>query len=88
MPPINPNSKKKPRSHEDSVNTVCSVCVRKQKCVRSVSEQLEKLIQKHVYSAYSTNKSHLPKVICAGCRKTLTSIEKVRKMKRFFTKYC
>ena len=74
MPPF---AKHKPRTHDDSLNLVCAACWRKNKSVRTVSESLADLLRKYVFKDYSMKNSIHPKVICDGCRYTITKLEKV-----------
>ena len=74
MPPF---AKQKPRTHDDSLNLVCAACWRKNKSVRTVSDSHADLLRKHVFEDYSTKNSFHPKVICDGCRSTITKLEKV-----------
>ena len=67
-------------SHSDqdaSILSVCAVCWRKNKSMGRVSDKLADLIRKHVFKDFSTQNTYLPRVICDGCRKTITDIEKV-----------
>ena len=74
MPPF---AKQKPRTHDDSLNLVCAACWRKNKSVRTVSDSHADLLRKYVFEDYSTKNSFHPKVICDGCRYTITKLEKV-----------
>ena len=65
------------RDHDASILAVCAVCWRKNKSMGRVSDKLADLIRKHVFKDFSTQKTYHPRVICDGCRKTITDIEKV-----------
>ena len=75
MPPV--ATKKNPKSHDNCLHLVCAACWRKNKAVRTVSETLADLLRKYVYKDYSTKNSLHPRVICDGCRTTITKLEKV-----------
>ena len=45
--------------------------------ILAVSDKLADLIRKHVFKDFSTKNTYHPRVICDGCRKTITDIEKV-----------
>ena len=76
MPPYKKSSKSV-RSHDDSLLVVCAACWRKNKTVCRVSDRVADQIREHVYKDYSTKNSNHPKVICAGCQKTLSDLDKV-----------
>ena len=67
----------KARDHNASLQVVCAACWRKNKTTCTVSDKLADLIRKHVYNDFNTRNSYHPRVICDGCRKTLTDMEKV-----------
>ena len=76
MPPF--LKKKVPRTHQDSLRTVCAACWRKPKDIRGVSDRFAELICRFVYKDYSKSNGLHPTVVCVGCQKTLSDMAKVR----------
>ena len=76
MPPFTRPSHKA-RDHDGSLLVVCAACWRKNKSVGKLSDKLTALVRKHVFEEFYTKNNYHPKVICDGCRKTLSDIEKV-----------
>ena len=75
MPPV--AKQKFARSHEDSLLVVCAACWRKNKNVRSITDNMAELIRKHVYKDFTLRNGYHPSVVCDGCRKTISDFEKV-----------
>ena len=75
MPPV--AKQKFARSHPDALLVVCAACWRKNKNVRSISDNLAELIRKHVYKDFNLKNGYHPTVVCDGCRKAISDLEKV-----------
>ena len=75
MPPV---SKHKARSHQDSLKIVCAACWRKKKTVSNISEKMADLTRKFVFDGYNKTNGYHPTVLCDGCRKTLSDLDKVK----------
>ena len=75
MPPV--AKQKFARSNEDSLLVVCAACWRKNKNVRSITDNMAELIRKHVYKDFTLRNGYHPSVVCDGCRKTISDLEKV-----------
>ena len=69
------------RDHDASLLVVCDIFWRKNKSMGRVTDKLAELIRKHVFKDFSLKNTYHPRVICDGCRKTLSDTEKVRVLK-------
>ena len=65
------------RSHGDSLECICVACWRKKGNMRPVNDKVNGLLKLYVYDGYMRDSGYHPTVVCDGCRKILSDIEKV-----------
>ncbi len=70
-PPDSRQNHKTTRSHKDTVDELCLLCLSKGQ--RVLPEQAKPVIQQHVFSAYLENQDVLPKRLCNSCYQKLYS---------------
>ena len=66
-------------THDEVLRKVCGVCLRKQKNLRNISENVLELIVNHHHSHYSVTSGDFPSVICPSCQRALRDAEKCAK---------
>ena len=65
------SSNKQLRTHDQSRLIVCACCgLKNLKCAK-INDNLEKIIQDHVYKGYSKENSSFPLGVCPSCRPSL-----------------
>ena len=63
-------------THDEVLERVCGICLKKPKCLENISVAYLKLIHNHHYGNYNLNSGDFPKVICPSCKKALRDKEK------------
>lgn len=69
-------SSKKKKSHDDCLNSVCIVCMKKAKPSFKLSNTLYELFDRFIASGLDKNDPRLPKVICSSCKRALYCFQK------------
>ena len=69
-----------PKTHQESRASLCIGCHKLGSTLRKISPKSTLLtkVQQNIYDGFSVSSESLPNVICDGCRKTLSDIEKVK----------
>ena len=66
------------KGHTQNRSSLCCLCLRKQKDLRKISCEYEKLIHDLVSDNFSVSNDKIPDVICKSCILALTDNKKVR----------